>query len=291
MLGQARLFCFGAGYSAGAFARLVRAEGWRVAGTCRTAGKQAALAAEGFETYRFDRGQKLDACALEGATHVLVSVPPDEQGDSVFEAHGCDLKTLPDLRWLGYLSTTGVYGDRGGDWVDEDSDLRATEPRSRRRIAAENAWLGLWREARVPVHIFRLAGIYGPGRSAFDALRSGNARRIHKPGQVFSRIHVEDIARILRASIARPAPGTIYNICDDAPAPADEVLAHAAALLGQEPPPLVPIERAALSEMAASFYRDNRRVRNARVKNELGIALLYPDYRRGLAAILAAERG
>ncbi len=290
MLGQARLFCFGAGYCAGAFARRVRAEGWRVAGTCRTADRQAALASDGFEAYRFDRGRTLDARALEGATHVLISVPPDEQGDPVFETHGCDLKALPDLRWLGYLSTTGVYGDRGGDWVDEGSDLRATEPRSRRRIAAENAWLGLWREARVPVHVFRLAGIYGPGRSAFDALRAGRARRIHKPGQVFSRIHVEDIARILCASIARPAPGAIYNVCDDVPAPADEVLAHAAALLGQEPPPLVPIERAALSEMAASFYRDNRRVCNALVKSELGVALLYPDYRAGLAAILAAER-
>jgi nucleoside-diphosphate-sugar epimerase len=182
-----------------------------------------------------------------------------------------------------------VYGDRGGGWVDETARLLPTGERGRRRVAAEQGWLGLWQDRSVPVHIFRLAGIYGPGRSPFDALRAGTAKRIDKPGQVFSRIHVEDLATVQIASMERPRPGAVYNVCDNDPAPPEAVVAHAAELLGIEPPPLVPLEDAGLSPMARSFYDDSKRVSNRLIKTELGISLRYPDFRTGLAAILADE--
>ncbi len=181
-----------------------------------------------------------------------------------------------------------MYGDRGGGWVDEQSELRPSGARGRRRVAAEAGWRDLWRQHGVPVHIFRLAAIYGPGRSPFEALRAGTARRIDKPGQVFSRIHVEDLANVLLASMAGPRPGAVYNVCDDEPAPPAAVTAHAADFLGLPAPPLVPFDAAELSPMARSFWDDNKRVSNALIKAELGIRLRYPSYREGLAAILAA---
>jgi nucleoside-diphosphate-sugar epimerase len=214
-------------------------------------------------------------------------VPPDRSGDPVFDICGEEIAALSGLAWLGYLSTTGVYGDRGGDWVDETSELSPSGERGRRRVQAERAWLDLWRRCGLPVHIFRLAAIYGPARSPFAALRAGTARRIDKPGQVFSRIHVEDLAQILRASIIRPRPGAIYNVCDDKAAAPEAVVAYAARLLGLPPPPLVPFEAAELSPMARSFYDDNKRVANTLIKDELGVQLRYRDYRAGLAAILA----
>jgi nucleoside-diphosphate-sugar epimerase len=226
---------------------------------------------------------------FDGVTHLLVSVPPGLAGDPVLAVHGDDIAGIEDLAWLGYLSTTGVYGDRGGGWVDETAELSPSGERGRRRVAAEAGWLELWRDRGVPVHIFRLAGIYGPGRNPFDALRAGTAKRIDKPGQVFSRIHVADLASVLVASIARPRPGAVYNVCDDDPAAPEAVVAHAAALLGLPEPPLVPLEVAELSAMARSFYDDNKRVSNRLIKNELGVTLRYPDYRAGLAAILADE--
>jgi nucleoside-diphosphate-sugar epimerase len=285
-----RLFVFGLGYSAQVFARRLRARGWRVAGTTRSPEAATALRAEGVEALLFDRDRPLStpAAALAGTSHLLASVPPDQAGDPVLDLHGPDIAACASIAWVGYLSTTGVYGDRGGDWVDENSELEPTGPRSMRRRAAERAWLELQRHHGLPVHIFRLAGIYGPGRSALDQARAGTARRIDKPGQVFSRIHVDDIATVLEASIARPNPGRAYNICDDNPAPPAEVVAQACALLGLEPPPLVPYEAAALSPMARSFYRDNKRVSNRRIKEELGVSLAYPDYQAGLKAILAA---
>jgi nucleoside-diphosphate-sugar epimerase len=188
-------------------------------------------------------------------------------------------------RWVGYLSTTGVYGDTGGAWVDEAAPLRAGQERGRARIAAEAAW----RATGLPVHIFRLAGIYGPGRGPFEKVRDGTARRIVKPGQYFSRIHVDDIAQVLAASIARPDPGAVYNVCDDAPVAPEEVLLHAADLLGLPPPPEVAYAEAEMTPMARSFYAESRRVRNDRIKRDLGVRLHFPDYRAGLAAILAAE--
>ena len=259
-------------------------------GTCRSTERQASLRESGFSAVLFDRNRPLDATALNRVTHLLVSIPPDAAGDPVLALHGKDIATLAGrLSWLGYLSTTGVYGDRGGGWVDETAELLPTGERGRRRVTAEQGWLELWHDRGMPVHIFRLAAIYGPGRSAFDALRAGTAKRIDKPGQVFSRIHVEDLANVLIASMERPRPGAVYNVCDDDPAPPEAVVANAAELLGLAPPPLVPLEAAGLSPMARSFYDDNKRVANRLIKTELGVSLRYPDYRIGLAAILAEE--
>ncbi len=285
-----RLFVFGLGYSAQVFARRLRARGWRIAGTTRSPEAATALRAEGIEALVFDRDRPLSepAAALAGTTHLLAGVPPDEAGDPVLDLHGPDIAACASLVWAGYLSTTGVYGDRRGGWVDENSALEPTSARATQRVAAERAWLALHKSDGLPVHIFRLAGIYGPGRSALDQAWAGTGRRIQKPGQVFSRIHVDDIATVLEASMARPHPGRAYNICDDNPTPSADVVAQAYALLGLGPPPLVPFEAAGLSAMARSFYRDNKRVSNRRIKEELGVALAYPDYQAGLAAILAA---
>ena len=289
-MNNSKLFAFGFGYSAEALMRRLPA-GWRLAATCREEAKRAALAARGIEAWIFDGEKPLAdrARALAGTTHVLSSVPPEAEGDPVLAHHAADIARLPGLRWVGYLSTTGVYGDSAGGWVDETSELRPTGERGRRRVAAEAGWLDLWGRHGVPVHIFRLAGIYGPGRSAFDSLRQGRAQRIDKPGQVFSRIHVDDIAAVLAASTAKPNPGAVYNVCDDDPAAPAEVIAYAAGLIGIEPPPLVPYAQAKLSDMGRSFYADNKRVRNERMKRELGLALAYPDFRQGLAAILRTE--
>jgi nucleoside-diphosphate-sugar epimerase len=261
-----------------------------VTGTCRSEERAAGLQRAGYSAHLFDRDRPVPPGAISGATHVLLSVPPDASGDPVLDRHGEDIAALPGLAWLGYLSTTGVYGDRAGGWVDEGSALRPTGERGRRRVAAEAGWRALARRRGAPVHIFRLAAIYGPGRSPFDALRAGAARRIDRPGQVFSRIHVEDVASILIASIGKPRPRAVYNVCDDDPAPPGVVVACAAKLLGVEPPPLVPFDRADLSPMARSFYDDNKRVSNRLIKTELGVNLRYPDFRAGLTAILAAMK-
>src|SRR6516225_342669 len=283
------LFCFGLGYSALALARRLTASGWALTGTCRSAERQDRLREAGFPAVLFDRNRPVDSAALNGVTHLLVSVPPDTAGDPVLAVHGHDIAATSGLSWLGYLSTTGVYGNRGGGWVDETTPLLPTGERGRRRVAAEQGWLDLWRDCGVPVHIFRLAAIYGRGRCAFDALRAGTAKRIDKPGQVFSRIHVDDLVSVLTASMARPRPGAVYNVCDDDPAPPAAVVAYAAELLGVEPPPLVALDAAGLSPMARSFYDDNKRVANRLIKTELGVALRYPDFRTGLAAILSDE--
>lgn len=280
MSASPRLLCFGLGYTARALANRQTADGWSVRGTSR-AGKHGTL--------RFDRDHQLPPEAFAGVSHILVSVPPDAAGDPVLDVHGGDIARLPRLEWLGYLSTTGVYGDRSGDWVDETAELRPSGERGRRRVAAEERWLKLWSDHGAPLHIFRLAGIYGPGRSPFEALRAAAAKRIDRPGQVFSRIQVDDLAAVLAASIARPRPGAIYNVCDDLPATPADVVAFAAQLLGVEPPPLVPFDAAELSPLARSFWDDNKRVSNALIKTELGIRLNYPDYRAGLTAILKQE--
>jgi nucleoside-diphosphate-sugar epimerase len=287
-----RLFCFGLGYTALALARRVRAEGFEVAGTCREAETALGLRVQGIQAWVFDTGRPLEdpARILNGSTHILSSVPPDAEGDPVLRAHGADIAELGGLAWVGYLSTTGVYGDRKGGYVDETSELQPTGERGRRRVAAEALWLDLWWDDGLPVHIFRLAGIYGPGRSAIDQVLSGHARRIVKPGQVFSRVHVDDIVATLVASMNRPLPGTVYNVCDDEPAPPQDVIAYACELLGREPPPLVPFEKAGLSEMGRSFFEENKKVRNDRIKRELGVRLRYPSYREGLRALVAQER-
>ncbi|MCM0021695.1 MAG: SDR family oxidoreductase, partial [Tagaea sp.] len=253
-----RLFCFGLGFSALTLARRLIAKRWRVAGTVRSAEKAAALAEDGIETFVFDRGRPLDPAALAGTTHLLSSVPPDDAGDPVLDAHGADLLRLEGVKWTGYLSTTGVYGDRDGDWVDERASLRPSGKRGAARVAAEEAWRALGRVGH-KVHVFRLAGIYGPGRSALDTVRAGRAKRVVKPGQVFGRIHVEDIATLLEASIAKPETDAIYNVADDDPAPPQDVIAYACALLGVPAPPEIPYAIAAkdMSEMARSFYAES----------------------------------
>lgn len=281
-----RLFCFGLGYSARALAAGLIARGWSVAGTHRA---RESVAAPGVEALTFDTERPLDepGRALAGTTHLLTSVPPGEDGDPVLARHAGDIAAIQGLRWIGYLSATSVYGDRGGAWVDESAVLSPTSARGRRRVAAEQAWLELGRAHGIPVHVFRLSGIYGPGRSALDQVRAGAARRIDKPGHLFSRIHVDDIARVLRASMASPDAGAVYNVCDDEPASSADVTAYACQLLRVDPPPLVPFEEAAraFSPMARSFWADNRRVSNAKMHAELGVTLRYPSYREGLKAI------
>jgi nucleoside-diphosphate-sugar epimerase len=277
------LLSIGHGYSAQALARLLLPRGWRIIATTRSPEKAARLAAEGVEPVLWP-GTDL-AGPLAGATHLLSSVSPGAEGDPVLAELGPELARAQHLEWAGYLSTTGVYGDHGGGWVDEDTPLTPATERGNARVTAETGWQAL----NLPLHIFRLAGIYGPGRGPFAKLRAGTARRIIKEGQVFSRIHVDDIAQVLAASIARPNPGAIYNVCDDDPAPPQDVIAHAATLLGLAVPPAIAIDAAPMSPMARSFYAESKMVRNDRIKAELGVALKYPTYRDGLSALLAEE--
>jgi nucleoside-diphosphate-sugar epimerase len=283
------LFCFGLGYTARALGERLLHEGWTVSGTCRSEAGTRELEAAGFKAFLFDGEKPLAniAEALAGVSHILQSAPPDSRGDPVLRWHGGDITALPGLRWVGYLSTTGVYGDKGGAWVDEATPPPApTSERGRARLAAEEDWLKLWRDHKIPVHIFRLAGIYGPGRNPLETVLSGEARRIIKPGQVFSRIHRDDIVAVLKASMAKPHPGRVYNVCDDEAAPPQDVIAQAAKLLGRAAPPAIPYEEAELSPMAKSFYSENKRVRNDRIKQELGVSLAYPTYREGLQSLL-----
>lgn len=284
------LFIFGLGYCGQALAQRQRELGWRVSGTSRNRALVAELQAGGIKAIAIEEEAASRAVieALAEATHLLSSVPPDAEGDPSLRLYEEAIGAAPRLSWIGYLSTTGVYGDHGSGWVDEDTPPAPSSARSRRRLAAEQAWRALQREAGGPsVQVFRLAGIYGPGRNPLEALRAGRARRIVKPGQVFCRIHLEDIVTVLQASMARPRPGAIYNLADDEPADPAEVIAYAARLLGQEPPPAIPFEEAELSPLARSFYADNRRVANQRIKEELGVQLKYPSYRKGLQALRA----
>ncbi|SHI99693.1 Nucleoside-diphosphate-sugar epimerase [Wenxinia saemankumensis] len=279
-----RLLVLGHGYSAAALARRLLPRGWTVTGTTRSADRAEGIARTGVAPLVWPGADIRPA--LDAATHLLISAGPEDGADPVLARLGDELRGRR-FDWTGYLSTTGVYGDHGGGWVDEDTPLAPSTRRGRERVAAEAAWAA----TGLAPHVFRLAGIYGPGRGPFTKVREGKARRIVKAGQVFSRIHVDDIAQVLEASIARPAPGRAYNVCDDDPAPPQEVIAHAARLLGLPVPPAVPFEEAEMSPMARSFYAESKRVRNDRIKDELGVRLLYPDYRAGLAALLAEETG
>ncbi|WP_292294210.1 SDR family oxidoreductase [Marivita sp.] len=280
------LLSLGHGYSATYLAKRLLPHGWRIAGTTRDPDHFGALHAQGVTPLLWDRDAILPW--LENASHVLVSAGPTESGDPSLALLKSDIEAqAARLTWLGYLSTTGVYGDAKGDWIDESAPLTPATERGRRRVTAEAAWASI---PDLPLHIFRLAGIYGPGRGPFAKVRDGTARRIIKPGQVFSRIHVEDIAQVLEASMTHPKPGTVYNLCDDDPAPPQDVIRHAATLLGVEAPPETPFDEAELSPMARSFYSESKRVRNDRIKSDLGVTLKYPDYRAGLAAVLADEQ-
>ena len=271
------LLILGLGYTGRVVATHMRAQGWEVRGTSRSA-------EDGFLQWP---GSDISA-TLDWASHILVSAAPDENGDPFLAGLEAEiLAAKPE--WLGYLSTTGVYGDHGGAWVDETTPLTPATTRGHHRVAAENQWMALHKAHGLPVHIFRLAGIYGPDRGPFAKVRAETARRIIKDNQVFSRIHVEDIAQTVAASIARPNPGQIYNVCDNDPAPPQAVIGYAARLLGLPLPPAMDFETADLTPMARSFYAESKKVSNARIKNELGVNLRYPDYKTGLEALLARE--
>jgi dTDP-4-dehydrorhamnose reductase len=286
--GVSRLFAFGLGFTAQALAKRVADKGWQVVGTARDVGKIGQLASRGYEVAQFsgEVGNAALPMALQGTSHVLHSIPPGPDADPVLAHYRDEIASLSSLEWIGYLSTVGVYGDQEGRWVDEATVTKPNTARTEARIEAEQAWLAFGEAIGVPVQIFRLAGIYGPGRSVFDKLREGTARRVEKDGQVFSRIHVEDIANVLEASIARPRAGAIYNVADDEPAAPGEVVAYAAKLIGVEPPPEVAFAEADLTPMARSFYEGSRRIANQRIKSELGVTLRYPTYREGLASLL-----
>lgn len=284
---------FGAGYSGRAAINAVRQHHPEafLAGTTRDADKAAQLGASGVSAHVFNGEVSAELeKAIRSATHILVSIAPTEDGDPVLKACAGLVADAPQLKWIGYYSTIGVYGDADGAWIDEDWPTQALNRRISWRLEAEAGWTALARQRGVPLAILRLAGIYGTGRSPFDKLRQGTARRIIKPGQVFNRIHQEDIGEIT-ALAAEKALSGLFNLADDAPAPPQDVIVHAASLLGVVPPPEIDFETADLSPMARSFYSGNRRVRNTRIKDGLGYQLRYPTYREGLAAVLAAERG
>lgn len=282
------LFSYGHGFSARALSSLLLPEGWDVTGTTRSPDKALSMRRAGVTPLVLPDDDP--QAALSTATHLLISAAPAGDGDPALASLRPTLSAIaPALKWVGYLSTTGVYGDHGGDWVDESTALTPATERGKARVRAEGAWQDFARDTGLPLHIFRLAGIYGPGRGPFAKVRAGTARQIIKPGQVFSRIHVADIAQILLASIRYPDPGAIYNLCDDDPAPPQDVLSYAAELLNLPPPPRVDWEEAEMTPMARSFYAESKRVRNDRIKQDLGIRLIYPDFRTGLRALLEVE--
>jgi hypothetical protein len=299
-----KIFCFGLGYSCLRLFEYLKAHDpvfsalshpRFFAGTTTREEKAEALRSLGVEAHVIPRDGTLEEHALvkmlDGVSHLLLSAPPDEAGDPFLHQYGSILTQLPDLRWVGYLSTTGVYGDYKGAWVDEEAQLKACSERSLLRIKAEGQAMQLWRDHNVPFHIFRLSGIYGSERSALDQVRQGRARRIHKPEQVFNRIHVDDIAQVLCASMRSPAPGAIYNLADDEPAPSHVVTEYACRILGKDVPPMTQYEdiKHHMSPMARSFYTESKRIKNDKIKNELGIQLLYPNYKSGLEACLMED--
>lgn len=280
-----KLLSFGHGYSAQALVKLLPAD-WTVVGTTRKTEKFDLLESQGVTPVLWPGSDLVDH--INTATHVLISAAPDADGDPVLrEWRDLIAERADQFDWVGYLSTTGVYGDHNGDWVDESAPLTPATKRGQMRVSAEAEW----RSLGLPLHIFRLAGIYGPGRGPFAKVRNGTARRIIKSGQVFSRTHVDDIARVLWASINRPNPGAAYNVCDNDPAPPQDVIEYAAELLGLPIPPAEDFETAEMTPMARSFYAESKKVKNDRIKDELGVELLYPDYKSGLKALLAAENG
>ncbi len=286
------LLCFGLGYSAQLVAKRLAAEGWQIIGTSTTAAGANAISQAGYRGMQFDgTAPNTDvSAALREATHILLSIPPGDQGDPAFVHHAQDVAASQSVRWIGYFSTVGVYGDAGGGWVDEETPAVPASERGQRRLTAENDWRALGAQSGKAVNVLRLPGIYGPGRSAIEDVRAGTARSIIKPGQVFNRIHVEDIASATIAAAKRAASDRVYNITDDEPSAPQDVVTYAAKLLGAPPPPELDFATASLSPMARSFYSESKRVRNERMKAELLPRLAHPTYREGLAAILATYK-
>ncbi|MGI9407595.1 MAG: SDR family oxidoreductase [Hyphomicrobiaceae bacterium] len=287
------LLAVGLGYTARVVAESVRTDGWSVTGSARSTEKIEALKTAGFGMLAFDPASGVVPEALpEGTTHLLVSASPDDDGDPVLNTLDDALVTLPGLEWVGYLSTIGVYGNYDGAWIDETAERNSTSVRARRRVVAEDAWQAFGARTGVAVQVFRLPGIYGPGRNPLERVLAGKSRRIVKPGQVFNRAHVDDIAQTVVASMRKPRAGAVYNIADDEPAPPQDVIAFSAELLGMEPPPEENFDDADMTEMARQFYGDNKRISNALIKSELGVVLKYPTYREGLRQLREAiDRG
>lgn len=289
-----KLFCFGYGYVAKHLVEHLQSldEGWDFTVTTTDLDKLREIRESGLRAYLFadDRHFNDPIFAMKDVTHILISVPPKDDGDVVFKAHARDILQNPTVEWIGYLSSTGVYGNRDGDRVDETAEVRPTSERGSKRAKAETQWLKLRRIAGVPINIFRLSGIYGIGRSAIDTVRAGVSKRVYKEGHAFNRVHVDDIIQVLKATIDQHSTGDIYNLADDNPAPSHELIDYACKLLGKESPPLMTYdEDLDMSPMARSFYKDNKRVCNKKIKEKLGITLKYPDYKSGLNAIFQEE--
>ena len=289
-----KLFCFGYGYVAEHLAKaLVESdEDWTILGTTTDVEKRREMEKAGVKAYLFSERMPLSdpLYTLNGVTHILLSVPPNHGGDVVFQTHARDILQIPSVEWIGYLSSTGVYGNRDGGWVDETAEVRPTSERGSKRLKAEVQWLKMRRIAQVPINLFRLSGIYGPGRSAIETVRAGVSKRVYKEGHAFNRVHVDDIVQVLIASMNHPKPGDVYNCSDDNPAPSHELIDYACQLLGQESPPLQTYDQdLVMSPLARSFYKDNKRVCNKKIKTKLGVTLRYADYKKGLEAILENE--
>ena len=280
-----KLFCFGFGFSAQALAERLSLKNWCVSGTCRSKDKKISLTNLPIISFDGTHASQEILEALSDATHLLISIPPQTSGDVVLKNFSPNIRSNKNLKWIGYISSTGVYGDTQGEWVDESSPLQPATELNVRRVESESAWLKMARQNGCPVMVFRCVGIYGPGRNLLISVKQGRARRIEKPGLVFSRIHVEDLVQTLEASIQKPKPGEIYNVCDDEPAPPSEAAEYAFKLLNISPPPLIPLDSAELSEIARGFYKNCKRVSNKKIKEELGVKLKYPNYRSGLDAI------
>jgi dTDP-D-glucose 4,6-dehydratase len=284
MLKNSHLFCFGMGYCATNLTKQLSQDGWKISGTSQSLSLDTAI-----HTFSGDAPMKTASYVLEDVTHILISIPPNASHDPALTWHKDDIIKIKSLQWVGYLSTTGVYGNTNGVLVDETAPTRPTSQRSQSRLNAETQWLNLYNAHYLPIHVFRLPGIYGPGRSALDQVAAGRTRRIDRPGHQFSRIHVVDITNTIMQSIASPNPGRIYNVCDNEAASPADVTAYACKLLGVPVPVSVPYEVAAksMSPMALSFWQDNRRIDNTRIKSELGVQLNYPTYRDGLKEIFS----
>ena len=283
---KSNLFCFGLGYTSLNLAKSLNTYFWSVFGTSRSAVKAKEFKKLGIQVCNFkDVNKFANGNFLSNATHVLISTPPTENGDPVLRFYMETLRSLNKLEWVGYLSSTSVYGDTGDRNASENFKTKPTTPHGRRRAKAEKDWLRLWSEFDVPVHVFRLAAIYGPGRSVIDRLKKGSAQNIIKPDHYFSRIHIDDIVSSLKASMLVPNAGQIYNLCDDEPAMSSDVVCFAAKLMGINPPPEILFKNAQMSKTHRSFYSENRSISNSKLKNDLNVKLSYPNYRLGLSKI------
>lgn len=284
------LLCFGAGYSAKRISKNLLKKGWQVSGTCRTYESAKFLSAIGVEPLVFYRNEFTPELKskIAQATHIIISIPPDSLGDPVLNVFKNELlcKTNP-IQWIGYFSSTGVYGDHHGEWVDEQSKTKTVNEQGLQRLNAEREWLMLYKYFSLPIHIFRIAGIYGPQRNPLDQARIGKAQRIFKEDFVFSRIHVDDIANAIECSIAKPNPGSIYNLADDEPAPYHEVVEYAYRLLNMKMPPLKPIEAADISSIQRLFFSESRKISNLKISKELKVIMKYPNFRKGLLSLLS----